>query len=64
MRNFQKTKLTKVNTPKGLEAYRYIIFDESEEARVTSNIPAVKLTFQGLYNNKRFNALLRTVYFG
>jgi len=62
--NFQESKLTKVNTPKGLEAYRYIIFDESEKARVTSNIPAQKITLQGTYNYKKFNALLRTVYFG
>lgn len=62
--NFQETKLTKVNTPKGLEAYRYIIFDESEKARVTSNIPAQKITFQGTYTYKKFNGLLRTVYFG
>lgn len=62
--NFQQTKLTKVNTPKGLEAYRYIIFDESEQARVTSSIPAQKITLQGIYTYKKFNALLRTVYFG
>lgn len=62
--NFQKTNLTKVNTPKGLEAYRYIIFDESEEARVTSSIPATKVTLQGTYNFKKLNFLLRTVYFG
>jgi len=62
--NFQQTRLTKVNTPKGLEAYRYIIFDESEEARVTSGIPATKITLQGTYNYKKFNFLLRTVYFG
>jgi iron complex outermembrane receptor protein len=62
--NFQRSELTKVNTPKGLEAYRYIIFDESEKARVTSNIPAQKVTLQGTYNYKKFNALLRAVYFG
>jgi iron complex outermembrane receptor protein len=62
--NFQESKLTRVNTPKGLEDYRYIIFDESEKARVTSNIPSKKITLQGTYNYKKFNALLRTVYFG
>ena len=62
--NFQKTTLTKVNTPKGLEAYRYIIFDESEEARVTKAIPATKVTLQGTYNYKKLNFLIRTVYFG
>lgn len=62
--NFQKTKLTKVNTPKGLEAYRYIIFDESEQARVTTSIPATKITLQGTYNVKKLNFLLRAVYFG
>lgn len=62
--NFQQTRLTKVNTPKGLEAYRYIIFDESEKARVTSSIPATKITLQGTYNYKKINLLLRAVYFG
>jgi len=62
--NFQKTKLTKVNTPKGLEAYRYIIFDESEEVRVTSAIPATKITLQGTYNFKKLSLLARAVYFG
>jgi len=62
--NFLETKLTKVNTPPGLEAYRYIIFDESEKARVTNNIPSKKITLQGTYGIDRFNFLLRTVYFG
>jgi len=62
--NFLKTTLTKVNTPVGLEAYRYIILDASEEARVTTNIPAQKITLQGVYHYHKFNALLRTVYFG
>ncbi|WP_442590952.1 TonB-dependent receptor [Pedobacter sp. AW31-3R] len=62
--NFQKTRLTKVNTPKGLEAYRYIIFDESEEVRVTSAIPATKITLQGTYNFKKLSLLARGVYFG
>ena len=62
--NFLDTKLTKVNTPKGLEAYRYIIFDESEKARVTNNIPSKKITLQGTYNLDKFNFLVRAVYFG
>jgi len=62
--NFLDTKLTNVNTPKGLEAYRYIIFDESEQARVTNNIPSTKISLQGTYNYKKLNLLLRTVYFG
>lgn len=62
--NFLQTELTKVNTPKGLEAYRYIIFDESEQARVTTNIPSQKVTLQGTYGKDRLNFLLRTVYFG
>ncbi|WP_090886277.1 TonB-dependent receptor [Pedobacter rhizosphaerae] len=62
--NLQKTTLTKVNTPKGLEAYRYIIFDESEQARVTSSIPQTKVTLQGTYNLNKFNFLVRGVYFG
>jgi iron complex outermembrane receptor protein len=62
--NLQKTTLTKVNTPKGLEAYRYIIFDESEEVRVTRSIPKTKVTLQGTYNINKFSFLLRSVYFG
>jgi iron complex outermembrane receptor protein len=46
--NFLETKLTKVNTPPGLEAYRYIIFDESEKARVTSNIPSKRSPYKVL----------------
>lgn len=62
--NFLETSLTNVNTPKGLEAYKNIIFDESEKARVTSAIPSKKITLQGTYAIKKFNFLLRTVYFG
>ena len=62
--NLQKTTLTQVNTPKGLEAYRYIIFDESEQNRVTESIPRTKVTLQGTYHLNKFNFLLRSVYFG
>lgn len=62
--NIQKTNLTQVNTPKGLEAYRYIIFDESEENRVTASIPQTKITLQGTYNFNKLNFLIRSVYFG
>jgi iron complex outermembrane receptor protein len=62
--NFLETKLTKVNTPKGLEAYKNIIFDESEKARVTSNIPSKKINLQATYNYQKWNFLVRTVYFG
>jgi iron complex outermembrane receptor protein len=62
--NFLETKLTNVNTPKGLEAYKNIIFDESEKARVTNNIPSRKITLQGNYAINKFNFLLRSVYFG
>ncbi len=62
--NFVKNEVTSVNTPKGLEAYRYIIFNEGEKARVTSNIPGQKITLQAFYRQGRFHYLLRTVYFG
>lgn len=62
--NFVKNEVTQVNTPKGLEKYRYVIFSEAEKARVTTNIPQQKITLQALYNGRRFNYLLRTVYFG
>lgn len=62
--NFVKNEVTGVNTPKGLEAYRYIIFNEGEKARVTSNIPGKKITAQAIFNEGRFNYLLRAVYFG
>ncbi|PQA54454.1 TonB-dependent receptor [Siphonobacter curvatus] len=62
--NFVSNEVTKVNTPKGLEAYRYIIFNEGEKARVTSNIPSQKVTIQAFFHQGRFNYLLRTVYFG
>ncbi|MDR6197831.1 TonB-dependent receptor [Siphonobacter sp. SORGH_AS_0500] len=62
--NFVKNEVTNVHTPKGLEAYRYIIFNEGEKARVTSNIPGQKITLQAFYRQGRFNYLLRTVYFG
>lgn len=62
--NFVHNEVTKVNTPKGLEQYRYVIFSEAEKARVTTNIPQQKITLQGLYSGRRFNVLLRTVYFG
>ena len=62
--NFSKNEVTGVNTPKGLEAYRYVIFSEAERARVTTNIPQQKVTLQGTYNSRKWNLLLRTVYFG
>ncbi|PWV54278.1 TonB-dependent siderophore receptor [Chitinophaga sp. S165] len=62
--NFSSNEVTGVNTPKGLEAYRYVIFSEAEKARVTTNIPQQKVTLQGVYNNRKWNFLLRTVYFG
>jgi len=62
--NFLETSLTNVNTPKGLEAYKNIIFDESEKARVTGAIPARKITAQATYAINRFNFLVRSVYFG
>lgn len=62
--NFVKNEVTSVNTPKGLEAYRYIIFNEGEKAWVTSNIPGQKITLQAFYRQGRFHYLLRTVYFG
>jgi iron complex outermembrane receptor protein len=62
--NFSKNEVTQVNTPKGLAAYRYVIFSESEKARVTTNIPQNKVTLQGVYSSRKWNFLLRTVYFG
>jgi iron complex outermembrane receptor protein len=62
--NFSKNEVTGVNTPKGLEAYKYVIFSQAEEARVTTNIPQQKITLQGTWAVNRFNFLLRTVYFG
>lgn len=62
--NFSKNEVTGVNTPKGLEAYRYVIFSEAERARVTTNIPQQKITLQGVYSSRKWNLLLRTVYFG
>ncbi|SFO34890.1 iron complex outermembrane recepter protein [Chitinophaga sp. YR627] len=62
--NFSKNEVTGVNTPRGLEAYRYVIFSEAERARVTTNIPQQKITLQGIYNSRKWNLLLRTVYFG
>jgi iron complex outermembrane receptor protein len=62
--NFVKNEVTKVNTPAGLEAYRYIIFNDGEKARVTSNIPGQKITLQGIYKQGRFTYLARAIYFG
>jgi iron complex outermembrane recepter protein len=62
--NFSSNEVTGVNTPKGLEAYRYVIFSEAEKARVTTNIPQQKITAQGVYSTRKWNFLLRTVYFG
>ena len=62
--NFSKNEVREVNTPRGLEAYKYVIFSEAERARVTTNIPQQKITLQGIYNVSKFSFLLRTVYFG
>ncbi len=62
--NFVKNEVTKVNTPKGLEAYRYIIFNDGEKARVTSQIPGQKITLQGIFKTNRLTYLARAVYFG
>lgn len=62
--NFVKNEVTSVNTPKGLEQYRYVIFSESEKARVTTNIPQQKITLQAILNTPRFTFLARTIYFG
>ncbi|WP_339071635.1 TonB-dependent receptor [Chitinophaga sp. 180180018-3] len=62
--NFVKNEVTTVNTPKGLEKYRYVIFSEAEKARVTTNIPQQKITLQAILNHSRFTFLARTVYFG
>jgi len=62
--NFSKNEVREVNTPRGLEAYKYVIFSEAERARVTTNIPQQKITLQGIYNVSKFSFLLRMVYFG
>ncbi|WP_295718975.1 TonB-dependent receptor [Mucilaginibacter sp.] len=62
--NFSKNEVTKVNTPKGLEAYKNVILSPGERARVTTNIPAQKINLQGIYSLDKFTFLLRTVYFG
>lgn len=62
--NFVKNEVTAVNTPKGLELYRNIIFSEAEKARVTTNIPQQKITLQAILSSKKVSVLARTVYFG
>ncbi|MCW3465258.1 TonB-dependent receptor plug domain-containing protein [Chitinophaga nivalis] len=62
--NFVNNEVTDVNTPKGLELYKNIIFSEAEKARVTTNIPQQKITLQAILQTPRFNFLARTVYFG
>ena len=62
--NYQLNEVTRVNTPAGLEAYRYVVFSESEKARVTTNIPRQKFTLQGIFNQGKLTYLARTVYFG
>nr|WP_295932102.1 TonB-dependent receptor [uncultured Dyadobacter sp.] len=62
--NFVKNEVTQVNTPKGLDAYRYIIFNDGEKARVTSNIPGQKITLQGIFKKNRLTYLVRAVHFG
>ncbi len=55
--------MTQIHTPKGLDAYRYIIFNDGEKARVTSNIPGQKVTLQGIFKKNRLTYLARAVYF-
>jgi len=62
--NFVKNEVTKVNTPKGLEAYRYIIFNDGEKARVTSNIPGKKINLQATYKVGKLTYMARAIYFG
>lgn len=62
--NFAKNEVTKVNTPKGLEAYKNVILSPGERARVTTNIPGQKINLQGIYSIDKFTFLARTVYFG
>jgi iron complex outermembrane receptor protein len=62
--NFAKNEVTKVNTPKGLEAYKNVILSPGERARVTTNIPGQKINLQGIYSLNKFTFLARTVYFG
>ncbi|MES2107762.1 MAG: TonB-dependent receptor [Bacteroidota bacterium] len=62
--NFDKNTVTKVNTPKGLDAYKNVVLSASERARVTTNIPAQKINFQAIYNTGKYTFLARTVYFG
>lgn len=62
--NFVKNEVTKVNTPKGLEAYRYIIFNDGEKARVTSHIPGTKINLQGTYKVGKLTYMARAIYFG
>ncbi|MCF2489289.1 TonB-dependent receptor [Dyadobacter sp. CY347] len=62
--NFVKNEVTSVNTPKGLEAYRYIIFNDGEKARVTSNIPGKKINIQGSFKVGKLTYMVRGIYFG
>ena len=62
--HFVKNEVTKVNTPKGLEAYRYIIFNDGEKARVTSNIPGKKINLQATYKVGKLTYMARAIYFG
>ncbi|MCF2517774.1 TonB-dependent receptor [Dyadobacter sp. CY351] len=62
--NFVKNEVVSVNTPKGLEAYRYIIFNDGEKARVTSHIPGTKVNLQGSYKVGKLTYMVRGIYFG
>lgn len=62
--NFVKNEVTSINTPKGLEQYKNVIFSEAERARVTTNIPQQKITLQASWNTRALSLLARTVYFG
>ncbi|REA61537.1 TonB-dependent receptor [Dyadobacter luteus] len=62
--NFVRNEVTSVNTPAGLEAYRYIIFNDGEKARVTSHIPGQKINVQGTYKLGKLTYMARAIYFG
>ena len=62
--NFVNNQVTKVNTPQGLEAYRYIIFNDGEKARVTSHIPGRKVNLQGTFKIGKLTYMARGIYFG
>ncbi|MGI4727360.1 MAG: TonB-dependent receptor [Janthinobacterium lividum] len=65
--NFNKTQVTSVQTSNVIgssAALTTILFNRQERARFEGGIPKSKINLSATYNNKKFNASLRTVRFG